>query len=192
MQERRRLCDLLAQLLSYPKAGYADAARACQELLRAEFPEQAAAFGRFVQYAQTAHSEEMEELFTRTFDLNPVCCLEAGWHLYGEDYNRGEFLVKMRQLLRQHGVAETIELPDHLSNLLPLLGRMKSEEAGPLCASFLLPALEKMQAGLEGRQNPYEPVLSAARQVAASLAAGYSRPAPPLIPISRKEEVVHD
>src|SRR3972149_5384978 len=88
-----------------------------------------------------ARLEELEESFTRTFDLNPVCCLEVGWQLYGEDYNRGSFMVEMRQRIRSHGITETLELPDHLSNLLPLLGRMEPQEAGPLCASFVLSAL---------------------------------------------------
>ena len=133
MKEQTRLFDLLARLLSYPGGEYAHAVRACQQLLGEQQPAQSSSLARFAAYVQDTPVEELEELFTRTFDLNPVCCLEVGWQLYGEDYNRGSFMVKMRQLLRSHGVAETIELPDHLANLLPLLGRMESEEAGPLC-----------------------------------------------------------
>ncbi|MBI2820088.1 MAG: molecular chaperone TorD family protein [Acidobacteria bacterium] len=192
MRDEIRLYDLLARLLSYPAADYPHALRLCQPLLREQHPEHSASFDRFATYVQAAPPEELEELFTRTFDLNPVCCLEVGWQLYGEDYNRGTFMVKMRQQLRAHGVPESIELPDHLANLLPLLGRMEPAEAGPLCASSILPALVKMQAGLEGKNNPYEEVLLAVRRLIEPLAAPYPRPAPQLTQIQRKEEVIHD
>ena len=192
MNHEPRLFDLLARLLSYPGADYALAARACQQVLYDEFPEQAGQLDRFASYVRGARLEELEESFTRTFDLNPVCCLEVGWQLYGEDYNRGSFMVEMRQRIRSHGITETLELPDHLANLLPLLGRMEPQEAGPLCASYVLPALVKMQTGLEGNNNPYEEVLFALRQLIERLAAPYPKPAQPLTQIQRKEKVCHD
>lgn len=191
MNNQTRLYDLLARLLSYPAAEYRLAARACQRLLRESFPETPNQLERFAAHVETASLEELEELFTRTFDLNPVCCLEAGWQLYGEDYNRGSFMVKMRQQMRAHGVPESIELPDHLANLLPLLARMEPEEAGPLCASSILPALEKMQAGLGGTDNPYAEVLAAVRALVEQLAAPYPQPAQPLIQIRQKEGAIH-
>ena len=192
MNNETRLYDLLASLLSYPGTDYPHAVSACQQLLREQHPEHSASFDRFASFVQAAPLEELEESFTRTFDLNPVCCLEVGWQLHGEDYNRGSFMVSMRQQLRAHGVPETIELPDHLANLLPLVGRMEPEEAGPLCASSILPALAKMQAGLEGSANPYEEVLLAVRNLIEPLAAPYPQPAPQLTQIQRKENIIHE
>ncbi|HSE32303.1 MAG TPA: hypothetical protein VLA93_12100, partial [Pyrinomonadaceae bacterium] len=37
----------------------------------------------------------LQELYTRTFDLNPACALEIGYHLFGENYKRGEFLANL-------------------------------------------------------------------------------------------------
>ncbi len=48
---------------------------------------------------------EVEEAFTRTFDVNPACALEVGWHLFGEEYTAAMFLVRMREELRKHGSA---------------------------------------------------------------------------------------
>jgi nitrate reductase delta subunit len=191
MMDQTGLYNLLARLLSYPGPEYRLAARAAQQLLSGESPEQTGQLHRFSSWVQSAPLEELEEVFTRTFDLNPVCCLEVGWQLYGEDYNRGSFMVQMRQQIRAHGLAETMELPDHLSNLLPLLGSMEPEQAGPLCASSILPALTKMQKGLEGTGSPYEEILLAVRQLIEPLAAPYPKPAPPLTQITRKEEVIH-
>jgi len=40
-----------------------------------------------------------------TFDINPACALEVGWHLFGEDYMRGQFLVRMREELSKYEIA---------------------------------------------------------------------------------------
>jgi nitrate reductase delta subunit len=191
MNKQPQLFDLLASVLSYPDQNYCDTVLACGQFLDESNPKLSGELGRFTAFVKGAAVEKLEELFTRTFDLNPVCCLEVGWQLYGEDYNRGSFMVKMRQQMRAHDVPESIELPDHLANLLRLLGRMEPDESGPLCASYLLPAMAKMQSGLEGEENPYEEVLSTVRQLLELLAAGYPRPAEPLIHIRRKEEVIH-
>jgi len=103
----------------------------------------------------------MQELYVRTFEFNPACTLEIGWHLFGENYERGEFLVRMRQELRRHGIAESTELPDHLAHLLPLVARMEREEAARLAGEYLLPALGKIQLA---QDNPYRPVIEDIRQ----------------------------
>lgn len=96
-----------------------------------------------------------QELYVQTFEFNPACTLELGWHLFGETYERGEFLVKMRGELRRHGVEETSELPDHLTHILRLIGRMEHGEAALLAGESVLPALEKIRLP-EG--SPYRPV----------------------------------
>lgn len=105
-------------------------------------------------------TNRLEELYTRTFDINPVCSLEIGWHLYGEDYNRGAFLVRMRALLRELGIEEGAELPDHLETALRALATMPPEEADSLARRFVLPAVQKMRAGFPAEGNPYAAVLA--------------------------------
>jgi nitrate reductase molybdenum cofactor assembly chaperone len=99
----------------------------------------------------------MQELYIQTFEFNPACTLEIGWHLFGENYERGEFLVRMREELRRHGIAESTELPDHLTHLLPLVTCMDHEEAARMAGEYLLPALAKIRGALHG--NAYEPVI---------------------------------
>ncbi|HKW99176.1 MAG TPA: molecular chaperone TorD family protein [Bryobacteraceae bacterium] len=101
----------------------------------------------------------MQELYVQTFEFNPACTLEIGWHLYGENYERGEFLVRMREQLRLYGIAESIELPDHLTHLLPMVGRMQPDEAAVFAGEALLPALAKIKEGL--KDNPYAAVITA-------------------------------
>jgi nitrate reductase assembly molybdenum cofactor insertion protein NarJ len=103
----------------------------------------------------------MQELYIQTFEFNPAATLELGWHLFGENYERGEFLVRMREQLRRHGVEETAELPDHLTHLLPLLARMEAQEGAHLAGEFILPALDKIQLPDE---NPYRAVIERIRE----------------------------
>ncbi|MBL8849760.1 MAG: hypothetical protein JNG89_08750, partial [Planctomycetaceae bacterium] len=73
------------RLLSYPQPGYAASASALQRALALRFPEAAAQLADFVKFAESRSIEELEEEFTRTFELNPACALEVGWHLFGEE-----------------------------------------------------------------------------------------------------------
>lgn len=158
-------CDMAAGLLLYPGAGYSEQVRRCQAGLTAALGEDADFLAEFAAAIHALTPEEMEELFTRTFDLNPTCALEVGWHLYGENYSRGDFLVKMRQALRHHGLPESAELPDHLAHVLSVLGRLPPAEYAPFAESHVVPAIDKMLAGLADQDNPYEKLLRAVRRL---------------------------
>lgn len=159
------LYDLLGGLLGYPNEDYHKKVSHCINLLEEEQPDNAKGMRAFVSEVEKMEVADLEEYYTRTFDINPVSALEVGWHLYGDQYERGSFLVKMRGLSRTLGVKESGELPDHLAHVLCLLGRMKHEDAEPFIANYLLPGLEKMLAGFAGKQNVYENVLKTIRDV---------------------------
>ncbi len=151
--------EALGRLFEYPGPDYREKIAACRAALERFRPEAAERVAQFEEAVSGFSLEELQELFTRTFDLNPVCSLEVGWQLYGEEYARGSFLVAMRRRLRDCGVPEKGELPDHLIHVLPLLEHMESGEAALFCAEFLGPAVRKMLASIEGKGNPYEAVM---------------------------------
>ena len=111
-------------------------------------------------FDETAHvtRDGMEELYTTTFDLNPVATLDVGWHLWGEQYERGRFLAEMRGLQERLGIDAGYELPDHLTVLLPTIARTDSPEL----IEKTRKAVEKMLAPLEEHGNPYRHLLRAA------------------------------
>jgi nitrate reductase delta subunit len=153
----------LAALLSYPGEDYD---RRTHDALNAIANRKSAIGNELAEFAEAMRpmrAHEIQELFIQTFDLNPVCSLEMGWHLFGENYDRGLLLVKMRQQLRAHGIAETTELPDHLTNGLRLLARTERGEGAYFAEAIVLPALEKMLEAIRGKNNPCEHVLNAAR-----------------------------
>lgn len=162
--------DALATLLAYPDGGTAAAARGAEACLGAAFPAAAPELAPFVAAVGTATPDGLEELFARTFDWSTTVALEVGWHLYGEQYERGAFLVRLRERLRATGVEEGSDLPDHLGTCLRLLGRLPADEALGLATVALVPAVEKIVAGFGAEPNPYLSVIRAVRVVVRGVA----------------------
>ncbi len=152
----------LAVLFSYPANDYHRHADECLLALRDTPAEAYAEFQKFHAGIAGLSTEEVQELFTRTFDLNPLCTLEIGWQLYGEDYQRGEFLVNMREHLREYGVPESGELPDHLSHGLALLAKLEEAEAQEFAGGYVLPALDKMRTEWKENRNAFAALLELA------------------------------
>jgi nitrate reductase molybdenum cofactor assembly chaperone len=162
------LYDALAGLLAYPNPEQRVQVAHCRQALAEQFSDAAALLARFAERTAGLTSGEMEELYTHTFDLDPVSSLEVGWHLWGENYSRGEFLVLMRCELRRLGLEESTELPDHLTHVLPAVARMEPQTADRFTLTYVLPALAKMLAGLGAKDSPYANVLEAIRCVLTS------------------------
>ncbi len=162
--ERAQRYDALAKLLSYPGPEHRETLSSLGAALAGDPADVRAArlVLAFDRETSGRSLEELEELYTRTFDLNPDASLETGWQLFGETYERGAYLVKMRALLRSCGIEESGELPDHLSYLLMAVGRLSDEEAGSVSASYLRKSVGKMIAAFADDTNPYLKLLQAA------------------------------
>ncbi|MDT8325358.1 MAG: molecular chaperone TorD family protein [Bacteroidota bacterium] len=163
--------DDFATLFSYPSTGLDGAlTRSCaffaEDAATAAFPGVYAALQDFADGVRELPQGAREELYTRTFDINPVASLELGWHLYGEQYERGSFLVRMRGLLREAGIPEQTELPDHCAHVLQLLGRMEEEQRRAFIGSHVGKALRIMREQWTKEENPYRSCLDALRGVA--------------------------
>ena len=143
--------DKLARLFDYPDESYV---QRCRD----------AGLERFADEMAMLTTSGMQELFISTFDWNPATALDLGWHLYGEQYERGEFMVRMRVELRRYGVAESTELPDHLTHTLRLLARMDDAAAEQFARQFTAPAVAKLLAALEQRRTPFAAAVRAVRE----------------------------
>ncbi len=166
MDGKRALLDAIAGLYTYPEGGgFAQRVAACRERVDERFPGRGEMLSALLERSRGMSRGEVEEMFTRTFEINPVCALEVGWHVYGEEYARGALLVRLREELRRHDIPEITELPDHLTHVLQLLGRLEPELADDLAGRYVLPALAKMLAAIEGKDCPYEELLAMTRDV---------------------------
>ena len=166
--QRDVFCDHLAKLLGYPMDGHVETVREAVIALGEWRTSLAQSLAPFREHVESNALEELEEAYTRVFDINPDCALEIGWHLYGENYTRGAFLVEMRGRMRSLGIAETAELPDHLTHVLTVIGRLSEEDGRDLARDHLLPALKKMRASLS-ETKPHACVLGAIEYVVREL-----------------------
>ncbi len=124
-------------------------------------PEMASKLEPFVEHIQDKTVPAQQEYFIATFDVQALCFLDIGYVLYGEDYNRGVFLVHMKQEQEKADNDCGHELPDHLPNILTLLPKLKDETlAEELVYSLMIPALEKMIQSFNSNDNVYKGMLA--------------------------------
>ena len=150
----------LSKLLTYPDSQTVEAAEVLYIILQGELPEAAKCMSEFGAFLEQNEHWQIEEAFANTFDLNPECALEVGWHLFGEEYSRGLFLVRMREELRKYGLDESVELPDHITHVLELIGAMPEDEATKFVTSCVLPSIKKLYQIFENNESPYRNVIS--------------------------------
>lgn len=160
MTSRREQLEALAALFTYPGNDYLAAA----ENAGASSGSAAPSLPAFATDVRAMPLTALQELYTGTFDLQPVCALDLGWHLCGEDYQRGLLLARMRRELRAYGIPETRELPDHLSHALLLLGRMGPAQAQEFAAAIVVPAVEHMLQRMPS-ESVFRGLLRAVQQV---------------------------
>jgi nitrate reductase molybdenum cofactor assembly chaperone len=151
--------EALAWLVEYPRGDVAGDARAAVEACEAVAPDLAPPLRAFAAFVAATSPSDLEEGFSRQFELNPTCALEIGWHLYGEEYLRGAFLVRMRAEQRAVGVEAGVELPDHLAAVLRLLARMELAPATDFARCCVIPALDTMRDKLADVASPYAALL---------------------------------
>ncbi len=113
----------------------------------------------FIDFVSETPIADLQEKFTQTFDMSPNTCLDLGWHLYGEAYERGAFMLKIRELLREQGIAESSELPDHLSHILAALDGLIEDDQQAFVHQYIQPALTKILDGFKDSNNPYQNVI---------------------------------
>ena len=138
---------LLADLLEFPSAGFLKRVEITREAFRDRCPKAAAELDDFLALLPKDSIDAIQELHTRSFDVQSLTALDVGYVLFGEDYKRGELLAN---LSREHKAVENdcgVELGDHLTNLLRLLSKMPDAELMEEMVQELIgPAIRKMIA----------------------------------------------
>lgn len=148
----------LVSVLKYPEEDYHEQVDRCAALIAENAPCIAERYDTFKAAISGKSLAELEELYINTFDLNPLCTLDLGWQLFQEDFNRGLFLVKMREEMRRLGVPESVELPDHISHVLAVIARMDNEDASDFAVTCVIPAVGKVFEALR-KDNPYRSLI---------------------------------
>ena len=158
-----------ADLLDYPSGDLFSITESCLGGVRSACPESAAELEAFRAAVQNLSVQQVEELYTTTFDMQPVCYPYAGYQLFGESYKRGAFMAQLNEAYHAIGYAAGEELPDHLPVILRFLGLDSANREGEFCQTLLvqgvIPALDKMLKAFAESQNPYVRLLKALQLV---------------------------
>jgi nitrate reductase delta subunit len=153
---------LFADILDYPAPILADRVENILTFAAVAHGEAAQLLHQFREFVKGTPPERLEEFYTGTFDLQPLCCPYIGYQLFGEEYRRGMFMARLREHYRSSGFAAGDDLPDHLCVILRFLASREPEEVErELVSDCLVPALVKMVAGFAETKNPYREALQA-------------------------------
>ncbi|MDP6420378.1 MAG: nitrate reductase molybdenum cofactor assembly chaperone [SAR202 cluster bacterium] len=155
---RRRVLHLFADILDYPTQGLGEQVDECMALVSARNPEAAERLGRFQEYVGENTSGQMEEVYSTTFDLDPVCHPYVGYHIFGETYQRSAFLVGLKEQYRTCDFeVDGTELPDRISAVLRFLSiSQDAEQYDVIVNEAMLPALAKMTRDVEPTEEEIE------------------------------------
>lgn len=156
----RQSLSYFAELLEYPRGDVGQVAGECAALLALELPEAAVFLREFQSIAGQLDPGLLEEIYTGTFDLDPVCYPYVGYHVFGETYKRSMFLLALKERHRACGIAVDSELSDHVAAVLRYLAVGEdAEDVAVVAREAMLPALQRMtgRAKSEGHDDEAAP-----------------------------------
>jgi nitrate reductase delta subunit len=150
LQTIETVYDLLACLIEYPTPDLSNQVQECAVALTTRRAQAARHLAHFRIFVEQTGLSDLEELYTATFDLTPVCYPYIGYQLFGDTYKRGEFLALLNARYRDSEVMVQGELPDHLGMVLRYLAQVPDDD---LISEGVIPTLERMIDQL--KDNPY-------------------------------------
>lgn len=134
----------LAELFDFPGPDYLAKGKHLLQFLRENCPEAAIELQLFLDVIPTSLNA-LQELHTRTFDIQSITTLSIGYIMFGDDYKRGDLLANLN---REHALVSNDcrgELADHLPNVLRLIPLLQDQELREeLVSDLLVPALTLM------------------------------------------------
>jgi nitrate reductase assembly molybdenum cofactor insertion protein NarJ len=137
--------SLLAALFEYPQADFPQRVEDVSQFLEGRYTKAGASLDQFQALLPASDLLCMQELFTRSFDVQAVTTLDIGYVLFGDDYKRGEMLANLNREHLQAGIDCGTELADHLPNILRLLAVLEDQDlVSDLVDVILAPALRGM------------------------------------------------
>ncbi len=155
---------VLARLLAYPEAELIAALPELRQALKAEgaLPvDHQTALGRLMDDLAAADLIERQAAFVGLFDRVRSLSLHLFEHVHGDSRARGQAMVELINLYRQHGLDATAkELPDYLPLFLEFLSLIEPERARSLLADAAH-ILAAVAGRLDKRKSAYAAVFHA-------------------------------
>ena len=134
----------LSRLFDYPDESYPSLLTNVIQELSVKYPDAASELEAYSNLLPK-DIHRLQELYTKSFEVQAVTSLEIGYLLYGDDYTRGEVMVHLNKEHREVGNELGTELSDHIANVLRLLPKMKDDVViNDLVTMMVAPSVEVM------------------------------------------------
>ena len=144
---RRTHYEALADLFVYPQADYPELVKTAYSGLEGSYPEACALLNEFIKMLPDHDLRMLQEVYTRSFDVQAITTLDIGYVLFGDDYKRGQLLSHLNREHHQHDVDCGQELADHLPNVLKLIAVLEEGDLlEDMINEILAPAVHQMTA----------------------------------------------
>ncbi len=125
----------------------------------------------FLAYQKGRPLLQLQEEYTRTFDLDPSTSLNLSFHHPAGESSRGILLLDLKRLYDQAGYENISgELPDYLPLVLEFMTVCREEQCRWICREYG-PIVAALASRLEQAGSPYAGILSVAGQVFSEVAA---------------------
>lgn len=143
--KKYRHYNSLSDLFRYPDTDFESVLNANMDALQEDYPKATEELKIFADYILPLTLEAHQELYTKTFDVQPICYLDLGYVIFKEDYKRGAFLVKMQEEQNKIDNDCGTELPDNISNIFTLMYRSEDPALiDELAVKVLIPGIKIM------------------------------------------------
>ncbi|MBX9948249.1 MAG: molecular chaperone TorD family protein [Candidatus Obscuribacterales bacterium] len=165
----------LALMLCYPDEQFHSKLDGLTDSIGSVYPEALKPFKRFCELSKASSLAELEELYTRTFDLAAIASPYITGYIYGdENYDRGTLMACLSENYSRLGFELEGELPDHLALLLRFSSWLDEETLDELIEYCLREPVAQMCEQLRNSDNMYFFLLSAISAVLNSAQRGDS------------------
>lgn len=154
--KKGRTLAQLAALIEYPGGQYlADLAALCKSISE-KCGDAAWSLDKFEHALLKITVQELQELYTRTFDLAALVSPYITGYIHGdENFDRGTLMAALGEKYEEIGFQVRGELPDHLRVLLEVSAWLDEETLGELIEFLLLKPIGQMVEQLKDTDNPY-------------------------------------
>ncbi|NUM53837.1 MAG: molecular chaperone TorD family protein [Candidatus Hydrogenedentes bacterium] len=154
----------IGPLFEYPDDEFQDRYDEALDAVRTFSSDAADALADFWRDLSGLSTEHAQELYTRSFDLSPVCVPYVSVHIFGaESFKRAELMTGLNATYERAGFDRGTELPDHIALLFRSAPQFDDEEWADLAGLVLKAAMDKMFTALDTAGSPWRHAMRAAQ-----------------------------
>ncbi|WP_051330907.1 nitrate reductase molybdenum cofactor assembly chaperone [Aneurinibacillus terranovensis] len=160
-EDSQRTLQLISLLLQYPSEEWLGADDVREEVNGLVNKDIRQLLNGFVDYLEAHSLEELTINYVETFDFNAKTNLYLTYLAAGEERERGQILISLKEIYAEAGFdMTTSELSDYVPLFLEFISIAPLEMARDMLQDFTGP-LDILQSELETAKSPYSKVMQA-------------------------------